>query len=63
MLLIFLVYILGCSFAEKNMTSNDAFQQSVEQSNHKSSKPWANKGSKLWNRVMESFLQDNDFKI
>ena len=53
---------MGCSFEmpKKGITITNAFQKMLDESNRKPSKTWVDKESKVYNRSMKSWLQDND---
>ena len=48
---------------KKNITITNAFQKNLVESNHKPSKVWVDKGKEFYNRLMKSWLQDNDIDI
>ena len=53
---------MGCSFKKKTkeVTITNAFQKIWNKSNCKPNKGLVNKGSKLYNKSMKSWFQDND---
>ena len=48
---------------KKGIAVTNIFRNVLNESEHKSNKIWLDKGSKLCNRSMKSWLQDNDMKI
>ena len=48
---------------KKSITITNAFQKTLVESNHKPSKVWVDKGKGFYNRLMKSWLQDNDIDI
>ena len=48
---------------EKDITITNAFQQRLDESNHKPNKVWVDKGSEFYNRSMKPWLQDNDIEM
>ena len=48
---------------KKSITITNAFQKNLDESNHKPSKVWVDKGKGFYNRLMKSWLQDNDIDI
>ena len=47
---------------KKGITITDAFQEIFDESNRKSNKIWADKGSKFYNRSAKSWLEKNDIE-
>ena len=55
---------MGCSFKDKmGITITNAFQNVLDESNHKPNKTWVDKGTEFYNTLMRSWLQHNDIKI
>ena len=48
---------------KKGITTFNAFQVILDESNHKTNKIWVDKWSEFYNRSMKSWLQDNDIKM
>ena len=48
---------------KKGTAITNAFQKSLNESKRKTNKIWADKGSKLHNRSMKSYLQNSDIEI
>ena len=48
---------------EESITITNAFQKVLNQSGHKPNKIWVYKRSKIYNRLMQSWLQYNDIGI
>ena len=48
---------------KKSTTITNAFQKNLVESNHKPNKVWVDKGKGFYNRLMKSWLQDNDIDI
>ena len=48
---------------EKDITITNAFQQRLDESNHKPNKIWVDKGSEFYNRSMKPWLQNNDIEM
>ena len=48
---------------KKDITITKAFQKFLGESNRKPSKIWLDKGSEFYNRLMKSWLQDNDTEM
>ena len=45
------------------MKDNNAFPKNLDQSGHKRNKIWLDKESKLYNKLMKLWLQENDINI
>ena len=45
------------------MKDNNAFPKNLDQSGHKRSKIWLDKESKLYNKLMKLWLQENDINV
>ena len=41
----------------------NAYQQILDDSDHKLNKTWVDKGSEFYNRSVKSWLQDNDIEM
>ena len=41
----------------------NAYQQILDESDHKLNKIWVDKGSEFYNRSVKSWLQDNDIEM
>ena len=48
---------------KKGITITNAFQKILKESNHKTNKIWVDKGSKIDNKSMKSFLQSNNIEM
>ena len=48
---------------KKCITITKAFQRNLDESSRKTNKIWVDKESKLYNRLMKSWFQDNDIKM
>ena len=48
---------------KKGTTITNAFQKILDESNCKPKKIWVDKGSEYYNRLMKSFLQNNDTEM
>ena len=48
---------------KKGITITNTSQQILDESNHKPDKVWVDKGSEFYNRIMNSWLQDNDIEM
>ena len=48
---------------KKSITITNAFQKNLVESNPKPNKVWMDKGKGFYNRLMKSWLQDNDIDI
>ena len=48
---------------KKGITITSDFQKMLDESNRKSNKTWADKGSEFYNRSMKSLLQNNDMEM
>ena len=48
---------------KKGITTSNAFQNFLDESNRKSNKIWVDKGSEFYNRSMKSFLKNNDIEM
>ena len=60
---IFNRYTLVIPFKErKGITITNAFEKTLDESNRKPNKIWVNKGSKLYNRSINSWLEKNAIK-
>ena len=46
----------------KKGTTTTVFQKSLNKSNRKPNRIWVDKGSKFYNRLIKSFLQNNDIE-
>ena len=44
---------------KRDMAITNAFQKFLDESNHKPNKVWVDKGSKFYNRLMNSWLEKN----
>ena len=50
---------MGCSLKDKNgVTIVNAFQKTLNQSDRKPNKTWADKGSKFYNRLMRLIVEN-----
>ena len=47
----------------KGTTVTNSFQRILDESNHKPNKIWLDRGSGFCNRLMKSFLQNNDIEM
>ena len=47
----------------KRITIANAFQKILDESNRKTDKIWADKGSEFYNRSMKSWLKDNNIEM
>ena len=47
----------------KGITITNAFQETLDESNHKPNKIGTDKGSELYNISLKSWLQDNDIEM
>ena len=47
----------------KGITITNAFQKTLDESNHKPNQIWVDKGSEFYNRPMTSWLEKNDIEI
>ena len=47
---------------KKGTTITDGFQKLLDESNHKLSKIWIDKGSEFYNRSMKSWIEKNDIQ-
>ena len=55
---------MDCSFQrQKGITITNTFQNILDESNRKPNKIWVNKNSEIYNRLIKSWLQDNDIGI
>ena len=45
------------------ITITKAFQEILDESGHKPNKIWVDKESEVYNRLMESWLKDNDMEM
>ena len=45
------------------ITITKAFQEILDESGHKPNKIWVDKESEFYNRLMESWLKDNDMEM
>ena len=48
---------------KKGITITNAFQTFLNESKRKTNKIWVDKGSEFYNRLMKSFLQNNDIEM
>ena len=48
---------------KKRITIINAFQNILDERNHKPHEIWVDKGSEFYNRSMKSFLQNNDIEM
>ena len=48
---------------KKGITIINAFQRTFKESNRKPNKIWVDKGSEFYNRLMKSFLQNNNIEM
>ena len=48
---------------KKGITTANAFQKILNESNHKPNKIWVDEGGEFYNRSIKSWLQDNDIEI
>ena len=53
---------MGCSITTI-ITITNAFQKILDESNHTPNKICIHKGSNFYNRLMKSWLQDNDIEM
>ena len=51
------------SKGKKRVTITNAFQKLLDESNHKPSKIWVDKGNEFYNRSLKSCLQNNDTEM
>ena len=51
------------SFKRKKELITNAFQNILDESNHKPNKIWVDKGSEFYNRPMNSWLERNDTEM
>ena len=49
--------------AKKSITTTNAFEEVLDESNRKANKIWVDKGSEFYNRSLKSWLQDNDIDM
>ena len=61
-LLIFSITRYGL-FLRKGITTANAFQKILDESNGKPNKIWVDKGSKFYNRSQKSWLEKNDTQM
>ena len=55
---------MGYSFKmKKGITSTNAFQNILDESNRKRNKVWVDKGSEFYNRSIKSWFQDNNIEM
>ena len=61
---IFSKYTWGIPLKDKKgITTTNAFQKILHESNHKPNKIWVDKVSEFYNRSMKSFLQNNHIEM
>ena len=48
---------------KKGITTTNAFQTFLNESKRKTNKIWVDKSSEFYNRLMKSFLQNNDIEM
>ena len=48
---------------KKGITITNAFQYFLDETNRKPNKIWVDKGTEFYNRLMQSFLQNNNIEI
>ena len=48
---------------KKVITKSNVFEKIWDESNHKPNKVWVDKGREFYNKLMKSWLQDNDIEI
>ena len=48
---------------KKGITITNAFQTFLDESKRKTNKVWVDKSSEFYNRLMKSFLQNNDIEM
>ena len=48
---------------QKGITITNAFQTFLNESKRKTNKIWVDKSSEFYNRLMKSFLQNNDIEM
>ena len=61
-----LIFIANTHYALKDkrgITITNAFQKFLAESNCKPNKIWVDKGSEFYNRLMKSFLKNNDIEM
>ena len=57
-------YAWDVSLKDKTaITITKAFQEILDESGHKPNKIWVDKESEFYNRLMESWLKDNDMEM
>ena len=47
----------------KDFTVSKAFQETLDKSRRKPNKIWVDKGSKFYDKLMQSWLKDNDIEM
>ena len=61
---IFSKYIWAVHLKDKRETTiSNAFQNFLDESKRKPNKTWVDKGSEFYNRLMKSWLQDNEIEM